>query len=671
MKKLGIKFVLIVLCVGLVVPLIPVKQTEAQWVVEFGPTATSLIGGIVTATGTTAIATSATALTTGVVGAGSVTVGTMRASLGATCQTTITTLEATDVASTIIDTSSSAALEAIGGGALEFGKISAKIAKATAAKVCVDSYVLVLSNAPGITLQQGSELAREQDKYTKISASLKQTIEDLSAQQSASVKEILKAFMIKVILNVSKSLTTEVVNKLVDKYKITDYLAYGDALATQVYSMKYINENYSGDARQQMMIRSILQSEKFPEKINTVKSMANDKANEYLGQACNVASGTTAQDDNYFLKCLAAYGSPQANPIFHTTQAYDQAQAANAAGKDSASSELSQSNGFAPPRNCEGSLGMQNQIDSQFDASAQTKDVAVLAAQKLKNALDMVPPRTTREEYQKAQAAADQAIANSLALGKQTSNPIIDICKGIDSPSSFVSDSIDKFLQKALVSDTDLKTDNLPFYASFLADVSSNFLTNILTGGKSSSQVLKEAGVGALNGALIGVLQTSAQGQGTTGTPANPTGEVEIYVRSPNSQARATTLVSGQPYVLTINFKNLVATSTNSKDPVFNPYRAVISGVSGDSDRNVTLTAQDLSSGNLIFDFTATRTFTVKIQFYAKGTEQTGPGDIPINTSGGWTKSFTVTGSVNGAVTLTPSSPTTVIMPRGPQVSFR
>ncbi len=553
----------------------------------------------------------------------------------------------------------------IGGGAAQATKLTAKINALQVVKTCRTAQLTAVSALVPTSATGAESFSKKQNELSTEIAALDTRIESLKQQQTAEVKDVLKAVMVRIVLNLSKSLTTEVVNKLVDKYKITDYLAYGDALATQVYSMKYINENYSGDARQQMMIRSLLQSEKFPEKINTVKSMANDKANEYLGQACNVASGTTAQDDNYFLKCLAAYGSPQANPIFHTTQAYDQAQAANAAGQASANSELSQSNGFAPPRNCEGSLGMQNQIDSQFDASAQTKDVAVLAAQKLKNALDMVPPRTTREEYQKAQAAADQAIANSLALGKQTSNPIIDICKGIDSPSSFVSDSIDKFLQKALVSDTDLKTDNLPFYASFLADVSSNFLTNILTGGKSSSQVLKEAGVGALNGALVGVLQ-SGQSQGTTGTPANPMGTVVIYARPEDSQTRTTNLVVGKAYVMGINFKELIATTANGKDPIFNPYKLVISGAADDSEVEMLITEEEFKAGNKAFDFTPGKagTYNIRVKVAAKGTD--GKGDVPL---GEWSQKFTVSGAVKGDATFIPSN--SAVMPRGPQVTFR
>lgn len=661
MKNFVIKILVVVMTLSFALPFYSIKPAQAQFynVVEFGPAASSLISSIVTAT-------AVTAASSGTIGVGTANVNTIRATMGP-CLATINALELVgDTVTTTATSTTSAALDVIGGGVTQFGTVSAKLVKATAAKTCTDQYVLRLNAAPGLTSNQSLELTREQDRYTKISASLRTEIDSLNAQQHASIQDILKAFMVKVILNVSKNLTTELVNKMVSKYKISDYLAYGDALASQVYSMKYINDNFSGDARQQMMIRSILQSEKLPGQIATAQAFANSKAQEYLGTACNVATqGINSSDANYFTKCLAAYGAPEANPQYQLLVAQDQATAAKAAGQTSANAEVAQSNGYAPPRNCQGSVASQNQIDTQYKTAADNLNIAQASLSRLQAAFKLTPPQTTQAEIDKAQAAVDQATANLNVLtknvtfdnnGKTTNSPIIDICEAIDSPASFVANSIGTFLQKQLVSDTDLKTDNLPFYATFLSEVTSNFLTNILTGGKSTSQVLKEAGVGALNGAIIGVTGQAGTSTGTTGgtgTIPNPIGSVNISATVAGNRAGTptTALTPNTNYTLTIDFSNIVDE---------NPYRVVISGlgVAGGTN-NLTLSPSDLAAKKISFDFTATSTpFNLSATFFVHPPSGT-TGDVPI---GPYTQTFTITGAVAGA---------SIVLPRGPMPSFR
>lgn len=526
---------------------------------------------------------------------------------------------------------------------------------------CVNNYLNALQEAPSTTVLNGSNLQREQQTYSSIRDALSQKVDDMNARASSSWKDVLKAIMIRAVLNTSKNLTTEMVNKMVEKYKISDYLAYADAVSTQVYSMKYINENYAGDARQQMMIRSLLQSEKFPEKIKTVQAVANSKAQEYLGTACGVGTpGINPNDQSYFLKCLAAYGAPEASAQYHYLNAVDQAQATKVAANASTQAELAQSSGFAPPRNCDGSLAMQQQIDAQYDTAYQEKDIAVAVADRLKRAL--ASGQTTQAEYDRAQAAADQAIANVNSLN-QSGNPIIDICKAIDSPAQFVATSINSYLAKHFEESSQLKSENLPFYANFLSDVASNFLTNILTGGKSTSQVLKEAGVGALNGTVIGLTQAAQGGQTgtgttgpggtTTGTVPNPVGSVDIYAQANNGGTlggRTLNLAPGQAYVITIDFSAIADE---------NPYRVVVSGLGVDGGtNNLTLAPGDLSAKRLEFDYTpGNRSVTLQVTFYAHPFSGDA-GDVPI---GPYTQVFSAS-QVAGVAT---------VLPRGPVPSFR
>jgi hypothetical protein len=545
----------------------------------------------------------------------------------------------------------------IGGSPAQTVKLTAKLTALQAVLACRRATLTAIDALIPSSVAGAQSYAKKQAEISVEINSLKTRFESLKQQQTAEIKDVLKAVMVRIILTVSKNLTTQMVNKMVEKYKIQDYLAYGDALTTQVYSMKYINENFDGDARQQMMVRSLLQSEKFPEKIKTVQSFANSKAQEYLGSACGVGAGVSADDQNYFLKCLAAYGAPQNNPDYHVLNAVSQAQAATASAQATTAAEISQSDGFAPPRNCQGSLAMQNQIDAQYDQVFAEKDIAIATVNKLKFALSQNPPKTTQEAVNVAQAAADQAIANANALGEKSDSPIIDVCEAIDSPAKFVSDSISKFLQKNLVDDTDLKPDNLPFYATFLSDVASNFLTNILTGGKSTSQVLKEAGVGALNGTLIAVGSAGTNtGTGTGSTP-NPVGDVTITAKS-STGVIGTTLVSGQSYSLLIDFTSLIGANA---DPNFKPARMTISGLAGGTNQ-VTLTAAERTSGKVELAGldNITQGFTLTVQLYGPNT-QDNPSGVPLGLNGGWRQAFTVS-RVNGA---------SVILLRGPEVSYR
>lgn len=678
MRSSILKIIFAVFLVSSVIPLFPAKEASAQLAVydAANNAVNTIIAGAQTALNTisqTVIAPSSvsTATAIGAPGTAAVGVSAIRSTLSTVCQSIIVGYDNASAVATTAESASSTALSVLGGGSADLVKTSAKLAAATTAFTCVSNYATALSLAPGVTLTLSAELQREQTRFESISASLKQSIQDLTSQQNAAAKDILKAFMVRTILNVSKNLTTEMVNKMVEKYKISDYLAYGDAVATQVYSMKYINDNFAGDARQQMMIRSMLQSEKAPQKIKTVQTFANSKAQEYLATACNVGTpGLNTTDQNYFLKCLAAYGAPQANAQYHFDVASDQAKATMSAARATAQTELAQSAGFAPPRNCRGSLAAQQQIDAQYEKATSEKSIASAVVARLNLALKANPPQTTQAELDKALAAEAQAIANLNALtknvrtdanGKTTDSPIIDICEAIDSPAQFVASSINSYLSKHFNESSQLKSENLPFYANFLSDVASNFLTNILTGGKPTSQVLKETGVGVLNGAIIGISQAAQSNQIPDSVPANPTGRVEIYALV-NGQ-RTTTLAPNSAYELVIDFKDLVATSSNGKDPVLNPYRLLISGASAGSDTNLPISAAELAAGRMILDGTTpnnNQSFSVVVQAFARAPQGT-TGDVPLNTTGGWTQRFVV-GSVGGVAS---------VLPRGPAIQFR
>ncbi len=462
-----------------------------------------------------------------------------RGAVGETCDKILKAVDSADKVDTIIDVSSSSFLSIIGGGIGESTKLSKSIVKAVAAKECVDIYIRLLSEISSQTLTMGQDVQREQDKYTKVSESLRKITEDLKARQNASVKDVLKAFMVKLVLNLNKNLTTKLVNSMVEKYKIDDYLAYGDAVATQVYSMKYINENFKGDARTQMMMRSLIQSDKIPQKAKIAQAFASTKAQDYLGSQCN-GIGQLDVENMDSLKCLAAFGSEQASTAFQFQTAQDQALKVKAAGQQSAQAEVDQSNGFAPPRDCSGSLELQQQIDTKYETATNELVAAADVLSKLQKAYKA--KKTTKAELDKAQAAFNEIEKKYKDLPSQDAEPVIDICKAIDSPASFVGDQLNNFVKQHLDQGSQLKSDNLPFYANFLSDVASNFLSNLLTGGKSSSKIFKEAGFQAMNGAIGELASNLPKAQfnnnGVISEEGSVKGVTSINPRGPSPSAK-------------------------------------------------------------------------------------------------------------------------------------
>lgn len=564
----------------------PVKQAEAQWVVEFGPAATTLISGILAAT-------TSTAVVSGVPGIGATTVATARESVGSACLATIVALDATDGLQTVLDSTSTATLSVVGGSPFEFTKLNVKLAKATAAKTCVDTYVEILSRIPGVTFEVGQEVAREQDKYTKVSNSLRQQIQDLSAQQNASAKDIMKAFMVKLVLNLNKNLTTKVVNELLQEYKINDYLAYGDALATQVYAMKYIDQNFDGDARTQMMMRSLIQSEKVPQKARVAAAFANQQAQEHLKANCGAAGQLNAADSTS-LNCLAAYGSEQSSPMYMYLNALDTSQQIKSQAQKTAQAEISQSDGYAPPRNCGGSVSQQAQIDAQIEAATNERDAALSVVIRMTDALSK--GQTTDAEFTKAQAAYEAAEQKFANLPQAVSQPVIDICEAIDSPAKFVASSVQDYLKQHFDQGSELQTDNLPFYANFLADLTGNFLTNVLTGGKSTSKVFKEAGVAAL-GAGIASVPSIIGGNGSSDASTefgNPW--VLVYITPVGSTRKVSEVTPGQQYTFNVDI------SGHIKEGRERPNRIVIR----DRDTNEAIVNQTVGTSDLMqYNFTA------------------------------------------------------------------
>ncbi|MEZ4179999.1 MAG: hypothetical protein R3B41_00560 [Candidatus Doudnabacteria bacterium] len=569
----------------LVTPQVTKAVIVPQPVIEVGPVGVALVAGV------------GDAVTS------NVSITTLKASFGNSCTATFKAADALEVGDSIDSISGGAGsetLDILSGGIVGAVKASAQIATATAAKECIDAYVISLQQIPVTSLLTGQAIQTEETKYTTISSSLRQKIDALKERQAAQFKDILRAFLVKLILNLNQNLTTQLVNNAVEKYKIDDYLAYADAVSTQVYSMKYINENYTGDAKKQAVLRSLIQSKKTPGKVLSAITYANDQAQKTLASNCGNlgASASSSTSDSSFYKCLASYGSAEASPVFQYLNIADEAAKVSASAQTSTQQEIDASQGFAPPRDCSGSIAMQQQIDNSYDSATKELYTANEVYEKLKEAY--AQGQTTIEELNKAEQNLEVVGQKYNSLSNQFDSPVVDICKAITSPGGFVAGQLNSYLDQYLNQAANLKSDNLPFYANFVSGVASNFLSNLITGKKSNSQVLKEAGIAALAPTAIAVGSTVA-GIGSDGGVDSKQFEnngVSVYLSSVGGTSKLSELTSGQTYQVNIDFAGFVERNNNAQN-----YRVVVRDkISG---QLASLDVADLAAGLAKLSFVA------------------------------------------------------------------
>lgn len=459
------------------------------------------------ATGATAISAALSAAQAGIPGSGAV-----ATTPAATCLPLIAAVDAFDTAKASTNFLTSLAFGLIGESEFDAVKIEAELKTVGAAKVCVAAYLKGSIGVPSVTQAVADDMIRTQLTFTHLDSVYGERIEMLTERQSATMKQILRAVMLKILQNVEKELTTKVVNGLVEKFKISNYLQYADALGGQVYAMDYINKNFEGDARQQMMVRQLVQSRLVggQDGVMVAKAFAQDKAEEFLGYDFK----NDVTNPSFYQK-LADLGSPNANPDYHESVAQEQSLTAYASGLANANLEISNGKGFLPPRDCSGSVPEQQALDQkQLELGRK-----YLAAQQVYAKLVQATPKVKAEDLAQAKQALDGVQTELRALPQEVSKPVVEICKTIQNPAGALADQINGFLTKHLNESSDFKPENLPFFATFLSDVASNFITNIVTGGKGAGQLLKEAGLGILDSSLASNIDTA-----TPAVPDSPTG---------------------------------------------------------------------------------------------------------------------------------------------------
>lgn len=492
-NKSKIYFSAILVITFLLLPVLPRTAGAVFPVTEVGP-------DNVAAWFATAGATVATAASTGLVGTGQVPIDTLRAAAGEDCVGIIATLGVAESVDAVINLGGEVGFNLVGGDLFETGLVTKQIGQLVTVKDCVDPYVLAVQHAAvtpltNPTLLTSQSFVTELDLFTKIQQDVNQRLQDLQARKSATTKEVLKAVLTNVLLNLNKTLTTKVVNGLINKYKISDYAEYANIVGTQLYAMNYIQKNLPDDQQGQAILRSLIQDRQFPGQGNIVvaEQLLHEKSRQYLGYDF----ATLSTNDPDFYAKLSKAGSAKAGTAPGSFQfmvfnpASEQAAAATQSGLATVNQEVSQGNGFSPTRNCAGSIDQQQATDAEYKRLAEKAqfDSAVFA-----NISSSAPAEEIAKAAELAKTSREALVNAPQVVG----DSIIKICEAIASPADFISTSINAWLKTSLEETTGLKSDNLPFFGQFLSTVASNFVTNIITGGFSSAKQVNEGGLSAI-----------------------------------------------------------------------------------------------------------------------------------------------------------------------------
>ncbi len=437
-----------------------------------------------------------------------------RAALRAGSKTCSSFKRAAEIASTA-DTFSDASV--IAGSAGELASLTTKITALQIVRTCMEIVLEGGEAAGAVAALTGLQALQVLDNWAQIMndtiLSLDKRIDDLQARKTAAVKEMWKAVGVRILLTAQKQLTAQLVRAVVDRYKVSNYLDYADAVTSQIYTADYVNKNFP-DSSDQLILRSIITN---PDLGTNVHPAVQQKAREYT---CGTPDGIDISDPGYFAS-LAQCGASKSDPYYVQSAFQAAADGARASARRTAEAEVAGGSGFIPVRNCANLTSQQ----MGFDLNAQRLRMNVQRdGQVLKELLDRQtanPSSVNAADITRAQAQLQQSAKQLHDLPK-SDKAFTQPCNAITNPARAVSDWTNSYLAAQMHASASVKSDNVPFFANFAVAAADSFLNKILTNG-GAINALFEHGYRSGNVTLTNITQTPEQKQATFLGDANTT----------------------------------------------------------------------------------------------------------------------------------------------------
>lgn len=376
-------------------------------------------------------------------------------------------------------------LALIGGGAALQAQILKKVTQIEVFKTCHLAQLQLAKNIPTLNIYSAEKKQILTDEITKQILSLEGREEPLAHQMKLAQQGFWKVLTFNILVRTTKSVANNLVKKLVSNYRIQDYAAYADAMATQVYDNKFIQKNYQGDNETQLLVRSMLTN---PLARNKIQQAVYSRADAAVGFDPDKLDYS---DPNFYNK-MAVVGSGEANPFLQQTVLADQADEVHAQALLTAQQEISLSNGMKTPYDCPGVLSQQQSIDYSYKAANdQLADRRALLTSLLSAQTSGRP--VNQDDIKQAATDVNAAQTQLSALPGKFSSPAIDICKTIVSPASLIDKGIDKAFGEISKNMGTYNDNNLPFFMTFISDVANQIGNSLIFGNNiNSSQLLSE-----------------------------------------------------------------------------------------------------------------------------------------------------------------------------------
>ncbi len=387
-------------------------------------------------------------------------------------------------------------LSLITGGADEAAYLQNKITTLDTQLACREIDKVALEKIPSVNLLVQQKKQQLLDKTVASIKTLQARKDQLMAQQRVAKAGFWKGVFVKLMVNLSKSMATRLVNMIINNYKVNDFARYASVLGAQVYTTDYIMQN-ADVSRDQLMIRSMLTNPLLREKIpNAAFQRASDSM--AVNNIPFKAEEINYDDPKFFLKLNKTFAA-DAQPAMVSAVLSGKANSIEQSANTAAKTEINASNGIKSPHTCSDVVSQQNSIDREWKAVNDKVADRQALVDSLENELNLLKNFTASnkqkisQDLAKARTDLKQAHAELSALdGKYDNKAVVKFCDSVSTPGNLVNQGVDKLVNSVISKASDFSDNNLSSVQSTLTNLATTVFENLLFGRTARSSIVNE-----------------------------------------------------------------------------------------------------------------------------------------------------------------------------------
>lgn len=400
--------------------------------------------------------------------------------------------------------------EVLASNSIEITKLTARISTLTTARNCLKAVLAgslaaetgaeVIGGLQTVEVSNSNDLDLEEEIR-----SLDARIDDLVKLRKAAVLRMWEGVATRIFLTAQNRLVTTLINKMIAKYRIGNYLQYADALAAQVYNIDFAKKNYP-DQMDQAILKSISGVASFSLDISP---QIRAKARQNLG----IDFRTVDVNDPDFFSKMSIVGSGPNDPFVLNSFYASVNDGLMAAGRDAARMELAQNQGIMSLRNCQGIVQQEIDFDRQWGTLVQDVKVKDDALNNLLKQQTVNPNMVSEADIKIADEALKLAVEKMQTFPQRNGNVYVKRCQDIANPGASISNAITGYLNSHLTAANTTDQKNLPFIAKFAETVANSFISRVIQHEIGSPVNLTDGGFVSVAVPLTSVITPNVQSQ--------------------------------------------------------------------------------------------------------------------------------------------------------------